>query len=154
MIAYDTSLPQQDILALTWAQFDGEGLTVKQIKKRGANKDLWPPLSAETLGMLTVTPRTSTHVIVSEETGQPYTDRNVFSRIFRKFRDRVGVKGRTFHDIRRTALTELGNQGATNAEIVTLSGHDINSRVLKDYVMPDRTAALNAARKRWTNDDK
>nr|MBC8158653.1 hypothetical protein [Alphaproteobacteria bacterium] len=91
---------------------------------------------------------------VSEETGQPYTDRNVFSRIFRKFRDRVGVKERTFHDIRRTALTELGNQGATNAEIVTLSGHDINSRVLKDYVMPDRTAALNAARKRWTNDDK
>ncbi len=32
MIAYDTSLPQQDILDLRWDQFDGEGVTVTQKK--------------------------------------------------------------------------------------------------------------------------
>lgn len=61
----------------------------------------------------------------------------------------TGIAERTSHDIRRTALTELGNRGATNAEIVRFSGHDINSRVLKTYVKPDRTAAENAAKKRW-----
>ena len=148
-IAYDSSLPQQDILALTWPQFDGRGLTVKQIKPRGEHVELWLPLSATAINMLAGLPRSSSHIIISEDTGRRYTDRNSFSRIFRKFRNRAGVEGKTFQDIRRTALTELGNHGATNAEIVKFSGHDINSRVLKTYIKPDRTAAENAAAKRW-----
>ncbi|MBL6929735.1 MAG: tyrosine-type recombinase/integrase [Rhodospirillales bacterium] len=148
-IAYDSSLPQQDILALEWGQFDGNSLTATQIKARGDHVELWIPLSAKTITMLNDTPRRSTHIIISEDTGKPYTDRRVFSRIFRKFRNRVGVEGRTFHDLRRTALTELGSHGATNAEIVSRSGHNINSRVLGDYVKPDRATAMNAAKKRW-----
>lgn len=153
-IAYDTSLPQQDILALQWPQFDGQGLAVRQIKPRGDQTELWLPLSRETIAVMEKMKKTSTHIIVSEETKKPYTDRNVFSRIFRRFRDRAGARSDlTFHDLRRTALTEFGNRGATNAEIVKFSGHDINSRVLKTYVRPDRTAAENAARKRWNLDE-
>ena len=72
-----------------------------------------------------------------------------FSRIFRKFRERAGIERQiTFHDIRRTALTEFGNSGATTAEIVSMSGHSMNSRVLDVYVRPDQTAGKNAAKKR------
>jgi integrase len=158
MIAYDTSLPQQDILALTWDQYDGEGLSVNQIKERGG-REIWVPLSEETLDyMKQMTPVASTHIIVSEENGQPYLDESkeinrsrsrIFSRLFRKFRARAGIEEQlTFQDLRRTALTEMGNSGATNAEIVSFSGHSMNSRVLDVYVKPDHTAAKRGAKKR------
>lgn len=154
MIAYDTSLPQQDILALTWDQFDGEGLTVIQQKKRG-NKPIWVPLSQRTLEAMD--PKNgSTHVIVSEETKQPYLDtdgrrtrRINFSRLFARFRDRTGVPANLkFQDLRRTVLSELGNSGATTAEIVSFSGHKMNSKVLDVYVKPDKRAAKAAGEKR------
>ncbi|MBF0622905.1 MAG: tyrosine-type recombinase/integrase [Magnetococcales bacterium] len=157
MIAYDTSLPQQDILSLTWNQFDGEGLTVELIKKRGQH-EVWVPLSKPTLDLMEQLKRTSTHIIVSEANNQPYIDQNqkdtrsrslIFSRMFRRFRKRAGIERQlTFHDLRRTALTELGNAGATNAEIVSFSGHSLNSRVLDVYVKPDQRAARRASQKR------
>ncbi len=144
-----TSLPEQDILALQWSQFDGEGLTVRQIKKRG-DRELWIPLHPRTLEMLAATSKTSTYVVVSEETGRPYVRYQAFSRIFRKFRERAGIRqDLTFQDLRRTAMTEMGDHGATNAEIVAFSGHKENSRVLDTYIKPGRAAARNAARKRW-----
>lgn len=150
-IAYDTALPQQDVLALTWSQYDGEGLTVKQIKPRGDQNELWLPLRAKTRAILDglAKDKKSTHIVVSEETGRPYADRNIFSRAFRRFRERAGIEGKTFQDIRRTALTELGNRGATEAEITKISGHKIGSRIIDVYVKPDRSAAIAAANKRW-----
>ncbi len=67
----------------------------------------------------------------------------------RLFRGRAGKKRRlTFHDLRRTALTEMGNTGASDTEIVSISGHAKDSRVIGIYVKPDRESALNAASKR------
>lgn len=160
-IAYDTSLPQADVLRLRWEQFDGQGFEVKQQKKR-ADKVLWIPVSEEAVAMLEETERTSPFIIVSEQTQQPYLDepgrktdsaRNVFSRLFRRFKKRAGIeRDITFQDLRRTALTELGEEGATNAEIVSFSGHSVNSKILDVYVKPDKGAALNAAQKRWNKE--
>jgi integrase len=157
MIAYDTSLPQQYILALKWELFDGKGLTVIQIKKRGG-RELYLPLRQRTINQLRgIVHHISGHIIISEETGQPYCDSSqednrvkakAFSRIFRKFRERAGVVGLTFHDIRRTALTELGNRGATNTEIAAWSGHAPGSKILSVYVKPDKSASMNAFKKR------
>ncbi len=91
--------------------------------------------------------RTSTYIIVSEETGRPY-DKNTFSRIFRKFRQRAGIEGVHFHNIRRTVATELGDRGATSAEIVSITGHAMGSKAVDVYVRPGREAALRAAKKR------
>jgi integrase len=145
-LAYNLGQRQQDILALKWSQYDGEGISLVQ-KKTG--KALWLPLTEDSIAMLEETDKTSTYIVVSEETKQPYSDRNVFSRIFRRFRDRAEVRSElTFMDLRRTAATELGNKGATNAEIVAFTGHEINSRVVGTYVKPDKLAARRAAIKR------
>ena len=56
--------------------------------------------------------------------------------------------GLTFQDLRPTALTEMGNSGSTNAEIISFSGHAINSPSLKDYVFPDKAAARRGRAKR------
>ena len=53
----------------------------------------------------------------------------------------------TFQDLRTTALTELGSKSATNAEIVSFSGHAVNSPILQEYVIQTKETALNARRK-------
>jgi len=105
--------------------------------------------------MLSQLEKTSTYIIVSEETKQPYADRRTFSRIFSKFRKRAGIRDELrFNDLRRTAMTEMGDAGATNAEMVSYSGHSINSRVLDTYIKPGKGAAINAANKRWGVENK
>jgi integrase len=146
-IAYDTSLPQQDILDLKWGQYDGEALTVKQKKKRG-NKQLYLPMSELTIGMIEAATKDGMFIVTSEKTGKPYNGRSDFGRLFRKFKQRAGVtRDITFQDLRTSMLTELGNAGATEAEIVSFSGHKMGSRVLDDYVKPDHRAAKRARAK-------
>ena len=69
-----------------------------------------------------------------ENINQTITTRRIVStgrRLFVKFRKRAGVDGRTFHDLRRSALSAIGNSGATNAEIVSFSGHKTLSDVTR-----------------------
>ena len=151
-IAVDTSLPQQDILALTWDQYSEGGLTVTQQKKRGG-KELWIPLTDKTRTMLDGINKFHTHIIVNEMTAQRYKDKNEFGRAFRKACRRAGLeRSLTFHDLRTTALTNMGNKGATMAKIVSFSGHKLNSPVLETYVKPGREAAKRALDKLETDD--
>ena len=150
-IAGDTSLPQQDILKLTWDQYSDGGLTVRQIKKRG-DKELWIPMGQKTQQMLDGTNRTHIQIIVNEQTGQPYSNHNTFGKAFRKVRKWAGIERQlTFHDLCTTALTNLGNKGATMAETITFSGHKLNSPVFHTYVKPGREAAKRALIKLETN---
>ena len=90
----------------------------------------------------------SSHIIIYEGTGRPYRDKNQFGRTFRIVRERAGVtSGVTFKDLRTTALIELGSKSATNAEIISFSGHAVNSPILQEYVMHTKEPALNARRK-------
>ena len=135
---------------MQWNQYDGQAFTVRQIKKRG-DFDLYIPLTPEIIDELdTMLARgvESTHIIVYEGTGRPYRDKNQFGRAFRIVRERAGVSpGVTFQDLRTTALTELGSKSATNAEIVSFSGHAVNSPIIQEYVMQTKETALNARRK-------
>jgi len=45
----------------------------------------------------------------------------------------------------------MGNKGATMTEIVSFSGHKLNSPVLETYVKPGREAAIRALNKLETN---
>ena len=89
-----------------------------------------------------------THIIVNEMTAQRYKGKDGFGRAFRKACRRAGLeRSLTFHDLRTTALTNMGNKGATMAEIVSFSGHELNSPVLETYVKPGREAAKRARTK-------
>ena len=58
--------------------------------------------------MLDDTERTSTHIIVNEQTGQPYANKNIFGKAFGKVRKWAGIeRPLTFHDLRTTALINL-----------------------------------------------
>lgn len=144
LIALCTAQREQDVLALTWNQIDDGGIDITQQK---TGKRLWVPLDEDCLAMLPKE-RVSTHIIVSEETGQPYNKDN-FARIFRKFCRRAGIPDELqFRDLRRTAATDLGNRGATESEIIAFTGHEPGSSVIRTYVKPGKQAALRGARKR------
>ena len=105
-IAYDTSLPQGDVLRLKWNQWDGQGFEVEQQKKRGI-KIVYVMAYDATRKMLNNLDQTSPYIVVSEKTGRPYLDdpnnhshtqRTVFSRLVANFRKRLGINGRHFHD--------------------------------------------------------
>ena len=150
LISVNTTLPQGDILALQWNQYDGEAFRVRQIKKRG-NLELYIPLTSEIINVLDAMLAkgvSSTHILVFEGTGRPYRDKDQFGRAFRICRDRAGVDSNvTFQDLRKTGITELAKKSATNAEIVSFSGHAVNSPILQDYVMQAKETARNARRK-------
>ena len=127
-------------------------MTVTQQKKRGG-KELWIPLTDKTRTMLDGINKFHTHIIVNEMTAQRYKSKDEFGRAFRKACRRAGLeRSLTFHDLRTTALTNMGNKGATTAEIVSFSGHKLNSPVLETYVKPGREAAKRALDKINTDD--
>lgn len=141
MLAYDTAQRLGDILSATKDQLDEGGLYVEQ-QKTGVR--VWNPVSQRALSMIGNT----LYLVVSEETGKPY-NRTSFGRIFRKLCNRAGTpKDLRFHDIRRTAATEAGNSGATEAEISSMTGHKPGSKILSVYVKPGKDAAKSAAEKR------
>lgn len=140
-IAYDTTQRLGDILSAKRDQIDEGGLYVIQ-SKTGAR--VWNPLSQRTKDLI----GNDLYLIVSEETGHPYNRTN-FGRMFRKIATRAGIPvDLRFHDIRRTAATEAGNRGATEAEISAMTGHKPGSKILATYVKPGRDASRSAANKR------
>ena len=60
----------------------------------------------------------------------------------------ASVKAITFMFDLRWYLTRAHHSGSTNAEIISFSGHAINSPSLKDYVFPDKAAARRGRAKR------
>ncbi len=103
--------------------------------------------------MLDAANRTHVHIIVNEETAQKYAGKDSFGKVFRKARKWAGIeRNLTFQDLRTTALTIMGDSGATTAEIVAFSGHKFNSPVLETYVKPGREAAIRGRSKRDNSD--
>ena len=140
-LAYDTSQRQADILAVMWSAFDGEGLSFRQ-EKTGI--DVWVPLSAESLRMLSAITRRSLFIIPAERGQQ--LNRHYFGRIFREIRAQTDMRpDRQFKDLRRTAASEI-HAGGGNIEPIT--GHRPGSPVIKHYVVPDKAAARQAQRAR------
>lgn len=84
-------------------------------------------------------PRTKLHLSYKEDH---------FRHLFRKIADAAGLPREIkFMGFRHGGLTELGNAGATDQELMSHSGHKSRA-MLKVYVKPSAQQATNAARKR------
>lgn len=135
---------QGDILALSWAAFDGRGFTIEQ-GKTGARVIVPLPrdLAAELGGM----ERKADRILVSETSGEPWGEDH-FRHEFARIRTAAGLpKDLQFRDLRRTAATEIGAAGGTDDEIRAVTGH-LSRGVVAVYVRPDDRMAAAAIRKR------
>lgn len=144
-LAIWTGQRQGDLLRLPWSSYDGTKLRLRQ-GKTGARVVI--PVSAPLKVMLDGEARKST-LILTQKDGKPWTSEG-FSSSWRKAVIKAGIQGRTFHDIRGTAVTRLALAECTEAEIATVTGHslkDVRSILDANYLHRDPKLAETAIAK-------
>ena len=120
-----------DVLAMTWGQYDGDFIRLRQ-QKTGQLVSVYchEVLKRELEAM----PRRGALILLSK-TGRPYHQR-VFNRDWKRACEAAGVGDLQFRDLRRTAMIRLAEAGATAIEIAAISGHtiDVTQRILETYI--------------------
>ncbi|TWD55340.1 phage integrase family protein [Agrobacterium vitis] len=145
ILALWTGQRQGDLLALTWPQYDGARIRLKQ-GKTGARVTI--PVGGPLKAMLDPIRQKVGHVLLTLD-GTPWTSGG-FSSSWRKACAAAGVVGVTFNDLRGTAVTRLALAECSEAEIATITGHslrDVRSILDSNYLKRDPELGENAIRK-------
>lgn len=156
-LALWTGQRQGDLLALTWANYDGTHLRLIQRKtvrkrQRSSGKRIIIPVGAplkKRLDAMNPDARPRHEHILLTIRDTPWTSHG-FRASWRKACIEAGVVGVTFHDLRGTAVTRLALAGATPAEIATITGHslrDVHEILDAHYLNRDPRLAEAAIRK-------
>lgn len=149
LLALWTGQRQGDLLRLPWSAFDGARIRLRQ-SKTGTRVVI--PVGAPLKAALEATKKCGPLILNSTD-GRPWTS-DGFRASWAKARDKAGVKGVTFNDLRGTAVTRLALVGCTEAEIATLTGHslrDVRSILDAHYLHRDSALAESAIRKLETH---
>lgn len=153
-LALWTGQRQGDLLALTWANFDGTHIRLTQ-RKTGkrviipVGKPLREALEAHRESLIEPDHMRRSLHILRTSFGQPWT-RYGFSASWRKACVVAGVVDLTFHDLRGTAVTRLAVAGCNEAEIATITGHsmkDVGNILDAHYLHRDSKLAESAIQK-------
>lgn len=123
---------QGDILRMTWQQYDGHQVTLRQGK---TGVLLAVPVMSELKAALDATPRKSPTILVAEMTGRPYKVDH-FRHEFRRIANEAGLKDLQFLDLRRSAVVRLAEAGCTLPQIAAITGHQLDRtlRILETYL--------------------
>lgn len=138
-LAMDTGQRQGDVLRLTWAQYDGCSIELRQ-GKTGATVRV--AVTAELKAALDATPRTGVQMVISEATNRPYREDH-FRHEFAATSDAAGTREFWFLDFRRTAVVHMARAGATLPEITAVTGHTVASakQIIETYLPRDAEMA-------------
>ncbi len=129
LLALWTGQRQGDLLRLTWNSYDGNEIRLRQSKSIGRRRrvvNVVIPVGAPLKVALDSAARSKrSPLILLTSEGRPWTP-DGFRASFNKARDKAGVVGVTFNDLRGTAVTRLALVGCTEAQIVSITGHALN----------------------------
>jgi integrase len=140
-----TAQREGDLLALSWASYDGTHIRLKQ-SKTGARMII--PVGVPLKAALDATRKQSPLILLNSR-GQPWSG-HAFQAAFGTAARKAGITGLTFHDLRGSAITRLALAGCSEPEIATLSGHslrDVRTVLEKFYLHRDPKLAESAIRK-------
>jgi integrase len=129
---------QGDLLKLTWNNFDGQRITLRQ-GKTGRKVEI--PCTQASLRMLSTIERKST-LIFTTKTGQPWKSR-YFKHQWHLASVAAGITDLHFHDLRGTAVTLLSEAGCSLPMIATITGHSLENvdKILEKYLSRTRHLA-------------
>jgi integrase len=156
LLALWTGQRQGDLLRLTWSDYDGLWIKLKQRKtntrlripvgkplKEALDRELERRKArADMSNIDAVTILTTKH-------GKPWTESG-FRASWGKACKKAGVKDVTFHDLRGTAVTRLALAACTEAEIAAITGHslkDVGAILDAHYLKRDPKLAESAIKK-------
>lgn len=117
MLGLYTGQRKGDVQRLTWADYDGQGINVRQ-QKTGTR--LWIPVHPTLKTMLDKKDPASPLILTRN--GRPMTDAT-FRHRWSKAVQAAGLDGHTFHGLRYTATALLFEAGATPQEAAAITGH-------------------------------
>jgi integrase len=142
MLALWTGQSQGDILALRWADYDGERFRLT----RGKTGRAIVVRAGEPLRDLLSRIKPKGPRVLTNSRGAPWTS-DGFRASWRKLCARVGIKGLSFHDLRGSAVTRLALAGCTPPEIASVTGHALADvcAMLDRHYLGDRAALAESA---------
>jgi len=161
MLALLTGQRQGDLLRLTWANYDGSVIRLKQQKTKAlvaipvtqALKIALDEAKAEAARTVDDEAQVQERTILTNSAGNAWSS-DGFKSSWRTACQKAGITGLTFHDLRGTAVTRLANAGCTIPEIATITGHSLAHvhGVLEFYLNRGSVLAESAIRKleEWT----
>ena len=145
LLALWTGQRQGDLLRLTWTAYDGTTIRLKQ-SKTGRRVEI--PVGTPLKVALDAEARRSPIILLNMD-GKPWTP-DGFRVSFSKAQRKAGITGVTFNDLRGTAVTRLAVEGASEAEIATITGHamrDVRSILDSHYLNRDPALGRSAITK-------
>lgn len=147
---YDLAQRPSDIRSLHLSQLQEGGVFHIVQQKTGA--EVWPTASPRFLAMLDeIPPEHGGWVCVNERTGERWGPDSYDDHV-RELLRRAGLPQHwQIRDLRRTAGTEMADAGATDREIMAVTGHK-NTRTIATYAQLSAQTASRAAAKRWAED--
>ena len=105
---------------MPWSANDGETIRLRQ-RKTGARVVI--PVGAPLEILLDATSKTTVTILAT--TRMTAWTESGFRASWRKFCQKAGVDGVTFHDLRGTAATRLAIAGCSVPEIAAITGHSL-----------------------------
>jgi integrase len=141
ILALHTGQRQGDLLRLTWGNYDGALISLRQ-GKTGRKVEI--PCTKALKRMLDSLDRT-TAVVLATKTGRPWTAR-YFKAQWEAASKQAGITELHFHDLRGTAITMLAEAGCTTPQIAAITGHSLKTvtTILDKYLARTRVLAGEA----------
>jgi integrase len=118
IVALWTAQRQGDLIRLTWSQYDGVHIRLKQSKTAAR---VVIPVGSVLKGALDAQRRTDGPILRNSR-GKAWTG-DGFRTSWGKATDKAGIEGLRFHDLRGTAVTRLSLAGCNNQQIAAITGH-------------------------------
>jgi integrase len=141
ILALHTGQRQGDLLRMSWSNYDGTHITMRQ-GKTGRRVEI--PCTKALRRMLDGLPR-NTAVVLATKTKRPWKSR-YFKSQWEAASRKAGITDLHFHDLRGTAVTMLAEAGCTTPQIAAITGHSLKTvtTILDKYLARTRTLAGEA----------
>ena len=145
MFSYELGQRVGDARRAVRSQFEGGRVLVVQNKTK---TKLLLPVSEALQAWLEKVPPGEQRLVVNEATGRPYEDYEL-SKAAAEIREAAGLPSHLYlMDLRRTCLSAIGDLGASDDELVSVSGHQ-DRQMLNVYSVKDYERALRAMSRWW-----
>lgn len=152
-MALHTGQRQGDLLSLSWRDYDGLHLQLRQSKgkKQGEGKRVKVRVHAKLKAMLDPMRKDALRILLNSR-GRPWT-KDGFKTSWGKCCAKLEIVGVTFHDLRGTFITERRREGSTVDQISQISGHSTSEvkNVLEKHYLADDQQVSDAVILRMEN---
>lgn len=141
ILALHTGQRQGDLLRLSWNNYDGFTISLRQNK---GGRRVQIPCTATLRQMIDGLTRTAA-VVLTTKTGRPWTAR-YFKAQWETATKAAGISDLHFHDLRGTSVTMLSEAGCTVPQIAAITGHSLKTvtGILDKYLSRTRELAGEA----------